>query len=632
MAGKVFLLILLGVCSLLSSGHSAAGHQPAGDCPFRVRVLVEEERPVRDEPFPVAIIVEGVDDAAVEMDGVPEALRWVFLEKRRETFSDLVFAGGVLQRRETSQVVFHYSVTAEASGEIPVPPFAVTSGRCRSDGPAVRLTVHEPSEAPQGTFQLTLSKYSFYVYEFAVLRGLLYIPEDAEITAMRIPLLEVQGCGLGPEKSFAVTQGMPFSISLPFMKVAAAKELVQMAGESFQEIRFQVPFFLNIPGRLSVSRATVRYRVKGRTGQSFVEARSEPMEIEVLPLPDENQPDGFEPLVGTYGLRVEAHPLQVVPGQAVTVSVTLNGTGRLQLRDPSRLWRSAEWREDFEIPREVSPPEITDEGLRIIQTVRPRHPAVKRIPPLQVAYFDPETGTYTEAESEPIGLRVRVPRDVGLIVGAKGSKGKESGTGPGQPKEKESTRIDPDLSAPTKGGETGAAFGLRVATSPMAALGPFGVFLCLRAFRRLWEKFCLRERIRAFRNEWRCRWKIHRLRRVPYPYPYVPMLRETLRRCALGDADRPSEAFTTGELVARVYRRREGLDGAAPGRLWHAVDRALYAPFCGKPLAREELESLAVETIQILRRSGHGVEGRSRDEGAAEKAPGVVRFTTPPPR
>ena len=136
-------------------------------------------------------------------------------------------------------------------------------------------------------------------------------------------------------------------------------------------------------------------------------AASRPVEIEVLPLPG-GRPDDFTGFVGDLDVTTTLDRDSVQVSDAVTFTVVVAGRGNLRmLAEP-----------EVVIPPgfEAFPPEVTERvdrtdagvsGTRTYEYVLvPRVPGVGAIPAVELAYFDPESGTYEVAASGALAVEV----------------------------------------------------------------------------------------------------------------------------------------------------------------------------------------------------------------------------------
>jgi hypothetical protein len=111
-------------------------------------------------------------------------------------------------------------------------------------------------------------------------------------------------------------------------------------------------------------------------------------------------------LVGGYTISASATPTQVNAGDPITLTIRVGGNPYLKpVRWPD-LEGVAELAQNFKIPSEKASPVVEDGQKIFTQTVRASSDSVTEIPPIPLAYFDPESGTYTVARSKAIPLDV----------------------------------------------------------------------------------------------------------------------------------------------------------------------------------------------------------------------------------
>jgi hypothetical protein len=136
--------------------------------------------------------------------------------------------------------------------------------------------------------------------------------------------------------------------------------------------------------------------------------KSEPVTIEAVPLPTEGQPAGFDPAnVGAFTLNARADRTHVQPGEAVTVTVEIRGTGNIRNVRPPAMpkldgWKSYEPKASVELDAGE-----TISGTKSVEVLYlPERPGVTTFPALELATFDPDSARYVEARSAPLQLEV----------------------------------------------------------------------------------------------------------------------------------------------------------------------------------------------------------------------------------
>ena len=140
----------------------------------------------------------------------------------------------------------------------------------------------------------------------------------------------------------------------------------------------------------------------GRTQSALLQ--SDPLEIQVLPLPEAGQPDAFSGAVGQFSLAAQAQPTHVKAGDPVTLRVEISGVGNLsavgtplidvgqgiKMYDPTL-------EEEEEIENGIYGGRRTYEYILIPETG-----GILEVPSIQFAYFDPAVEKYVTLESDPI--------------------------------------------------------------------------------------------------------------------------------------------------------------------------------------------------------------------------------------
>ncbi len=146
----------------------------------------------------------------------------------------------------------------------------------------------------------------------------------------------------------------------------------------------------------------------GGRGQSVVVA-SDPLRIEVQPLPAAGRPPQFSGAVGRYTLQAKAQPLAVAAGDPVTLKVEISGQGNINAIEPPDLGSLA----GFTVyePKSESEERVEEAGFggvrRFEYILIPQRGGTQEIPQVQFAFFDPTQGQYRTLQSEPIRLEVR---------------------------------------------------------------------------------------------------------------------------------------------------------------------------------------------------------------------------------
>ena len=128
--------------------------------------------------------------------------------------------------------------------------------------------------------------------------------------------------------------------------------------------------------------------------------------INVQPLPA--KPAGFSGAVGEFKLASSINATDVKTNDAVTIKLTLSGTGNMKLIGTPEV----KFPQDFEIydPKVTDDYKLTNSGLTGTKTFEylaiPRHAGNFTIPAIEFTYFDLKSNSYKTLKTEAYNLKV----------------------------------------------------------------------------------------------------------------------------------------------------------------------------------------------------------------------------------
>jgi len=162
------------------------------------------------------------------------------------------------------------------------------------------------------------------------------------------------------------------------------------------------------PGKLVVGPLSSRVRTMDRFVSAPTETASEPLELEVLPLPAAGRPAGFsDQNVGSYQIASSVDRRQVKAGEAVQLKLVIRGHGNLRQLSPPK------------VPPitgvKVYEPKVQDRlqfedavsGEKIVEVLLlPTRGGQFEIPALHLETFDPVAGRYKRLSTDPVTIGV----------------------------------------------------------------------------------------------------------------------------------------------------------------------------------------------------------------------------------
>ncbi len=392
-------MLLLGLVSAMPVTAEAAD--------VRVHAELDRAEMAVGDTADLGVTVEGVQDAPppalANVDGL--SIRYV------GPSSQLSIVNG----RTSASVTHHFSVSGLKPGTFTIAPIAVEYGGQRYDGGSVTVRVLAAGSGggagagrPGGDpLQLRLSapRTRAYLHE--------RVPALLTLTVGAVQVSDVH---------FPTVAGDGFALD-PLREPTQRRE--QTARGPVQIVEFPTTITPLRTGTLTVGPATMELSVPARTAghdpffrQFFggerrpLTLRSEPLQLEVLPLPDAGKPAGFSGAVGRFTLHVDAAPLKLAAGDPVTVTVTITGEGDLDGIRPPAFAEGDDLKvyPPQTVPQPVGSPGTappSGQGRAVFeQVVIPARPGTITLPELRFSYFDPDAAAYRTVSGPPIVLGV----------------------------------------------------------------------------------------------------------------------------------------------------------------------------------------------------------------------------------
>lgn len=137
--------------------------------------------------------------------------------------------------------------------------------------------------------------------------------------------------------------------------------------------------------------------------------KSNPVTINVKPLPENGKPEVFSNAVGNFNVKIETDHQEAASGDALLLTITVSGKGNLPLLEAPNI--------KFPDGFQVFDPEVSDkftktasgiEGSRTFQyTFIPQNAGDFSIENLSFAWFNPVSGQYQSTEFPPVKLKIK---------------------------------------------------------------------------------------------------------------------------------------------------------------------------------------------------------------------------------
>lgn len=403
---------ILFVATLLLAGGAGAGAQT------RVYAKVDSDMTIYPgQRFTYSVVVEGGKPSRIDVSPIAQ-----FSPQRAGSGSSMQTTGG----RTTISYSENYVITAEKPGTMVLPPVTVVVDGKTYETNAVEVTVAAPGTTDRLDLEVTVSETRCYVGQPVALEVRWIIKAQVKNAALDVPVFTSDDFFIEnvPDSSGAYARSETQINGVPVV-LSENREMIK--GMEAAVISFRKILIPKRSGRITLAPVTVEADMvtgRVRTGDFLNPVRvnynrfrvaSDPIALEVLPLPQTGRPEGFYGLVGRYTISASATPTQVSVGDPITLTVRIGGNPYLKPVQWPDLEAMPELANHFKIPSEKASPVVENGEKVFTQTVRASDDRVTEIPPIPLAYFDPEAGDYVVARTDVIPLEVAAAK---VLTGA----------------------------------------------------------------------------------------------------------------------------------------------------------------------------------------------------------------------
>jgi hypothetical protein len=374
----------------------------AGAAELRVYANVDTSKDIyAGEQFTLQIIIDGFDQPG-QVDLTPlSAYNPKSAGGGNTSQTSISIINGRTTTNAVRRYVMNYTLTAGQAGTIRIPSLSVTvDGKSYKTDP-VELNVAQPGTTDQLELETTLSQQQCYEGQAVIFTVKFYVFANVGDYQFDIPAFTNDAFyveDLDAIKQYRVNRRNKEAILLTFSKVLIPKRAADYdLGTSSVSADVAVGRGRSQDAFDNFFRNNVQYKRFAISAQ--------PLKLSVLPLPQQDKPEGFYGLVGRYTISAAAVPTKASVGDPITLTIKIGGNYLKPVQWPE-LEKIAGLSENFKMPSQKSSP-IVENGIKVFtQTIRPANDKVTEIPSIPLVYFDADKGQYVVAKTEPIKLEV----------------------------------------------------------------------------------------------------------------------------------------------------------------------------------------------------------------------------------
>jgi hypothetical protein len=152
--------------------------------------------------------------------------------------------------------------------------------------------------------------------------------------------------------------------------------------------------------------------------------KTDPLVIEVQPLPTAGQPRGFDPsAVGRFDITAKVDRESIAVGEAVTLTLAISGQGNVRQLNPPTLGKLEGWKVyDPKVSVALEPGDIVRGTKTVEYLLLPEKAGVTTIPAFTLQFFDPAQQSYGSEKSVPLRITVTGEAAAPAAGAARGGK------------------------------------------------------------------------------------------------------------------------------------------------------------------------------------------------------------------
>jgi len=364
----------------------------------------------------------------------------------------------------TSSVIYDYTVMPLRAGRFTIPPQTIRVGNNSLRTPALTLNVADApgrsSGARPGRDAAAASASSLVFAELIVPSKTAYVGEivpvqirmgfDPRVRPRLVEPPEITGQGFTAQKlqqsgeNTETISGRPYEVVTFKTAIAAARagkfeigpvkakaQVVVPRRQSAPRSRPRSPFdLLDQDDPFSDPFFSNPFSQRGE--RRDVEIKSEPVALEVKPLP-KNAPPSFSGAIGNFTMTTDAKPKTVQVGDPITVTSTISGRGNFDRVNAPVIEDERGWHKYPPSSKFKQDDEVGLSGTKTFEMVLSPNDKKQGLPLLAFSYFDPVKEQYVTLHSESIPINVQGGAAVAQNAGAAQSAAPTPSTGTARP-------------------------------------------------------------------------------------------------------------------------------------------------------------------------------------------------------
>jgi hypothetical protein len=382
-----------------------------------VSLHVDEDKHYAGLPFVLTILATDFEE-----EPVPDVSKFSingcktqFLGMEPQITRRVSLVNGQYSEQTDVRYAYQYRVLANKKGEYQIPSISVSQDDLEIKTRVSKFSVLAVPRTTDMEIEVSFDEGRYWIGQEIPVYVDLYLRKDISDQEISVPLFD-----LFPTRSLNPQErGLSLLTKFGEVHLPLSQEKINRKGQQITRVRLSSIIELNQAGRFEVEPAKIFANIamgrsrgsfgRSKTQYSSFQASDRIRKIEVKPLPLLNRPVSFSGAVGKgFVLKVSASRTVVGLGEPVSLRFQIKGNGDLNGIQLPKLKTMGLDERIFGLPSTASIGVIQDDGSKLFtMNIYLKSTSVREIPALEFSFFNPKTGKYQQARSEPIALSVK---------------------------------------------------------------------------------------------------------------------------------------------------------------------------------------------------------------------------------
>ena len=194
--------------------------------------------------------------------------------------------------------------------------------------------------------------------------------------------------------------------------------MTELNGRKYMLSELKFVLFPTSPGKIIIDPSTLQCQIASNNPDDFFDGffnmgkpttlHTDPITINVYPLPSKDKPANFSGAVGQYEISAQSDKLNTKTNDPITLSVIVSGSGNIKTMPEPQMPQINEFRKfDTASTYDINKTAGKFTGSKTFKTLlSPQSSGTKTIPAIEFSYFDPQSRSYKKIYTKPISINV----------------------------------------------------------------------------------------------------------------------------------------------------------------------------------------------------------------------------------